>query len=138
MMQTVLAGVLVFVVGQAIQRFLLEPIQEQRRVIGDIASAILLYGNIGPLPPDVPPESLALAATPAEATIALRTLAARLRATIWTIPLYGAWSGARVVHSRATILDASQQLVGWSNSLHSGQPGIPRGNVARLLGLPAD
>lgn len=134
----IVVGVTVFVACQAVQRFLLEPLQEQRRTIGEIASAILLYGNIGPFTPDVPPEALALAATHSEATKALRTLAARLRASLWTIPLYRAWSSVHAVHSRATILEASQQLVGWSNSLHSGQPGGPRTNVARLLGLPSD
>jgi hypothetical protein len=126
---SIIVSVAVFVVGQVIRRFLLEPLQEQRRVIGEIAGAILLFGNIGPLPPDVPPESLALAATHSVRGLepigskSSATSAARLRATLWSIPLYRVWSGIGAVHSRAKILGASQQLVSWSNSVHNGPPG---------------
>jgi len=48
-MNTVLAvgvGVAIFVLGQVLLRFFLEPIQEQRRIIGEIASALVYLANI--------------------------------------------------------------------------------------------
>src|SRR5215218_7318334 len=44
---TVLAGVAVFVLGQIAQRFFIEPIQEQRKVLGEVTFAVLYYsGNV--------------------------------------------------------------------------------------------
>ena len=40
---TVLVGVLVFSVGQIILKFFIEPIQDQKRLIGDILSTIFHY-----------------------------------------------------------------------------------------------
>jgi len=48
-MNTVVAvgiGVAIFVLGQVLLRFLVEPIQEQRRIIGEIASALVYLANI--------------------------------------------------------------------------------------------
>ena len=44
--QTVLAGTLVFVVGQIIQNFILKPIQEYKRIVGKIDAGLLFYENI--------------------------------------------------------------------------------------------
>src|SRR5215203_2679649 len=113
--QTVLAGVLVFTVGQAIQRFVLEPIQEQRRVIGEIASALLFLGNVGPPPTSLPDGiKLLLPEEPEQASRTLRSLASRLRATLWTVPFYNACAFFRLVPRRAVILDASRTVVSWS------------------------
>lgn len=133
---TVLAGVVVFVVGQAIQRFILEPIQEQRRIIGDIANALVFLANVGPLPEWAPAGDLVLPASHEEASRTIRSLAARLRATLWTIPLYNWWAGLRLIPPRAAIDTASQQLIGWSNSLQRGQPDAARQRVAAALKLP--
>lgn len=137
--QTVLVGVVVLVLGQSIQRFILEPMQEQRRIIGEIASSLLFLGNIGPPPASLPDGvRLVLPEEPEQASRTLRSLASRLRATLWTIPLYNAWAAVRVVPHRDVILGASRNLVSWSNSLHSGQPDKPRRAVAELLKLPGD
>jgi hypothetical protein len=135
---TILAGTLVFVIGQAIQRFILEPIQEQRRVIGDIANALLYLGNVGPLPWVADMHTVLLPEQPNDASRMIRLLAARLRATLWTIPFYDSLARLRFVPHRGTITGAAQSLIGWSNSLHSGQPDVLRTKVGELLGLPHD
>jgi hypothetical protein len=43
---TAFFGVIVYAGGQAAQRFVLEPVQEQRKVIGEIAFALLMHGNV--------------------------------------------------------------------------------------------
>jgi hypothetical protein len=42
---TALAGIIVFIIGQIIVKSIIEPIQEQRRTIGDIAHALKYYKN---------------------------------------------------------------------------------------------
>ena len=136
---TVVAGVTAFVIGQAVQRFVLEPIQEQRRVIGDIANALLYLGNVGPLPQWLPDAaSLVLPENHAQATRNIRLLAARLRATLCTIPFYGWWAALRFIPPAERIRKASQSIVGWSNSLQSGQPDAARQRTAELLRLHMD
>jgi hypothetical protein len=46
---TALIAVVVFVAGQILQRFVLEPIQEQRRLMGKIAHALLFYAKRDPV-----------------------------------------------------------------------------------------
>jgi hypothetical protein len=45
---TVLLGVVAFVFGQAVIRFLLDPIQEQKRIIGEIIHAQILFDHALP------------------------------------------------------------------------------------------
>lgn len=44
---TVLAGVLVLVVGQIVMKLAIEPITEQHKLITNIASSIVLHANVG-------------------------------------------------------------------------------------------
>ena len=78
----VLAGVVVFVGGQIVQRFVLEPIQDQRKVIGEIAYVLLYHGNVGRYVPFESQQSRD------DVAAALRRLAGELRATRATIPAY--------------------------------------------------
>lgn len=137
--QTVVIGVIVFVLGQSAQRFILEPIQEQRRIVGEIAGAVLVLANVvhyaRPMPEGY---SLLRKVTPEEASHTLRVLAGRLQATLCTVPGYRVWASLRLVPPRAVVLGASRQLVLWSNSIASGDIDPPRRAVATLLRLPVD
>lgn len=42
---TIIGGVVVLVVGQMVQKGYLEPFQEMQKTIGEISSALLVYGN---------------------------------------------------------------------------------------------
>lgn len=44
--RAILLAVAIFVLSQAIQRFVLEPLTDQRKVIGEIAGALLYLGNL--------------------------------------------------------------------------------------------
>lgn len=54
-----------------------------------------------------------------EARKSLRTLAGKLQASLWTIPFYDLLARLRSVPNRADVIEASAQLVGWSNSIYS-------------------
>jgi hypothetical protein len=49
--ETVIIGVVVFILGQVLLRFVLEPIHAQRTIIGEIASAVIYLGNVFAVPP---------------------------------------------------------------------------------------
>src|SRR5688500_11232023 len=44
---TAVGGVTVFVIGQLVAKFLIEPIHEQKKLIGEIAGTIIFYSNVG-------------------------------------------------------------------------------------------
>jgi hypothetical protein len=82
---TALAAVVVFVVTQSFLKLVLEPIQEQRRLIGEVASALTVYEKAYTLKVVNASGGEALfGATPEEAKEAekaLRELAGRLRSS---------------------------------------------------------
>lgn len=135
---TAIIGVAAFILGQAILRFVVEPIFEQRRLIGEIASAVVYLGNVGPVSSPQLDQALYQPDEKLQASRLLRSHAAKLRASLWAIPLYGLWSVLRFVRPRGVVLKASGYLIGWSNSLHSGQPGAFRDKLSALLKLPAE
>src|SRR5258707_9934406 len=107
---TSLFGVLVFVIGQLIQKIVIEPIQEQHKTIGEIAYSLTFLGNV-----------VAGSKNAIEAEITLRTQAAELRASLVTIPKYDWLARAHSIPHRKDIMEASQGLIGWSNAINIEQ-----------------
>ena len=128
---TALIAVVVFVAGQILQRFVLEPIQEQRRLIGEVAHALLFYANRGPVGVEIgsyPAEDLH------EAGRHLRDLAGRLRSSIFYIPLYATVSRlVDSVPSKEDALEAATQLVGLSNGVLSERSGPDNLHRRRII-----
>ena len=125
-------GFVVFVLGQIAQRFFIEPIQEQRRVIGEIAFVVLYHANVGSMSP--PKDRL-------EASSTLRRLSGQLRSTLWTVPCYRLFQSLGLVESREHVLTASTGLIGWSNSVvmrDSPHAWRHRSAVVKALRLPED
>ena len=44
---TALLGVVVFVIGQIAVKFLIEPLHDQKKLIGEISGTIIFYSNVG-------------------------------------------------------------------------------------------
>jgi hypothetical protein len=131
---TALFAVLVFVAGQFLQRFLLEPIQEQRKIIGEIAFSLLFYANVMDMSAREN-KGLVRLEEPVEIVKTLRGLASRLRATLWTIPCYKLFAKLGIVPDEDSVMAASQSLAGWSNSIHHGDPSVHRKVIAEKLRL---
>ncbi|SRR6266481_2321759 len=133
---TALFAVLVFVVGQFIQRFFLEPIQDQRKIIGEIAFALVFYENIMDVS-ERRKSSIPLLELEDPIVVAknIRRLASQLRATLYTIPFYGLFSLLRLVPKASALSSASTSLVGWSNSIHSGNPDVHKKEIVEQLKL---
>jgi hypothetical protein len=138
---TVFAGFVVFVAGQIVQRFVLEPVQEQRKVIGEIAHALLYYGNVYLVEEAEKLEELKerRISQLEEAQTALRGLASRLRESLWAVPAYETLARIGWVRKKADILTASRELVGWSNSIFGGSTAElidrRRATIAEVLGI---
>ena len=124
---TVLLGFGVLVGGQIVQRFILEPIQEQRQVIGEIAHALVYYDNAyldENLAQGLNDESLYLHREYlSEASKAIRDLAGRLRGSLWSIPYYDAFAFFGWVPKWNDGVAAVNELRGWSNGLEGSGAG---------------
>lgn len=125
---TIVPATAIFVIGQALTRFVLEPIQEQARTVGRIAFCLLAYADLDPHSHKI--ERLD------EASRALRELAAQLRASRRVIPGYGFFALIRCVISRRVLLESSAALVHWSNEVYNGNTRIYRERLAKLLKVP--
>jgi hypothetical protein len=131
---TALFAVIVFVAGQLAQRFILEPIQEQRKIIGEIAFSLLFHANVMDMARRANSGLLQLE-EPTETAKTLRSLAGRLRATLYTIPFYSTFTRLGTIPSADAVKSASQSLVGWSNSIHSGDPDVHKRAIVESLKL---
>ncbi len=128
---TALAAVLVFVIGQIIVRIFIEPLQEQRGVIGRIAHALIFYHGISKDAPGDRPTREQVAA----AQTALRGLAADLRSTLTCLPWYRGFSIVRLAYSQKTVKQVAYRLMRWElfMSEHAKNDAIT--DIAKLLNL---
>jgi hypothetical protein len=105
---TVALGYVVFVLGQFTQRLCIEPIQEQKRVIGEIAYLLDYYGNVA---------SVAKTGLAEEASRELRRLAGELRSTLRTVLGYRVFAFLGVVEKRDDVITATTELKAVSLSI---------------------
>jgi hypothetical protein len=131
----VASGVLIFIIGQAFLRFVMEPIQEFHKLRGEISSALIYYANV--LINERPLEKQA-----ADGAEAYRQFASRLMALIAGIPCYKVWSWLRIVPQYKSVVQASRELIGLSNYIYVGKTETGEGShssrrriVASLLNL---
>jgi hypothetical protein len=125
---TIVPATLIFVIGQILTRFVLEPIQDQARTVGRIAFSLLAYADLSPETHKT--DRLE------EASRALRELAAQLRASRRVIPGYNFFAFARCVISRSVLLESSAMLIHWSNTIYHGDTQPYRQRLAELLKVP--
>lgn len=106
---TVLAGVSVFVLGQVVQNFLLKPIQDLKKVIGEISHKVKFHSNIL-TNSRMPEEKIRWAADD------MRDLSCQLESRYVLIPLSGFFGHLRIIPSRANITKAAKDLIFLSNA----------------------
>lgn len=115
---TVIVGVLVFVIGQIIVRFVVDPIHEQRLQIGLIADALIFYADVYSNPgADMHSEERLT-----KARADLRSRASQLMAKSNAIPCYGLWSFIRLIPRWESVVRSRGHLIRLSNSLVRGDP----------------
>jgi hypothetical protein len=145
---TILGGIIVFVVGQVVTKFIIEPLYEQSKLIGEIANSLIYYANAGAgVEPyylqqiqnvtkqdelDETTKELLIEryreliknewARSDEARIFLRQKASQLMGTTNAIPFYTFWVVLSLwrLPTRKAIIEASQELIGYSNDTTKG------------------
>lgn len=113
---TIISGVAVFLLGQTVLKLFVEPWQVQRECIAKIAHHLLLYANVYANP------GVGTDEANREASTETRKLASELIASCRRIPFYDALSKWGVFPRMESILEAQKNLIGLSNSTHSGDP----------------
>lgn len=121
---TTLLGFLVYVSGQIITAFYIEPIHDQRRVIGEIADAIIFYANkYHYYPLSIFPSNLVRDdKTKDQKEIisdSIRKLGTGLISKTHMIPLYEVFAFLHIVKPMKNILKAKKALIGLSNLVGS-------------------
>lgn len=138
---TVLGGVITFVAGQIVIKFLIEPIHNYMQLVSEIADTLILYANVGlglqdyylsrleELDKDKtsnPSKELTQERLKEiinknfdkidEAKDTFRQHASKLMGAVNIIPFYGFWAFFRLLPKRKDIIVASANLIGLSNS----------------------
>lgn len=104
--QTVMSGVLVFILSQIIQKFFLEPLQKYKEVIGKIDNQLKFYTNVITNPGNILSREIYL-----ECSHTLRSLSCELEASYKQIPL-------KKLDTRRKVSDAASRLIRLSNNLN--------------------
>jgi len=111
--QTVISGVLVFVLSEIIQKFFLEPFQKYKKVIGEIDNQLKFYANII-ANPDPTNTQIDLYK---KCSGIMRRLSCKLESTYKQIP-------CKRLKTSEKISDAASRLIGLSNSLYQNSRDI--------------
>ena len=113
MLLTILGAIAILVLGQLIIKFIMEPIQEHRKLRGRILSDLIFYANVYNNPGWNPEQRAA------EASATLRRHAADLISASFIIPFYRAWAAPWICVKRENIKLAHKDLIFLSNSTGS-------------------
>lgn len=113
---TIFGGVCVFVIGQIVTKFFLEPLYEQRKIFGEIAEGVLYYAQYfcNPGEDDV-------GGCRSKGADETRKLCTRLLARTSAIPFYKLFVCLKLVPKSEDVVSASEKLMGISNSFFRGE-----------------
>ena len=124
---------MVFVLGQIIIRVVLEPWQDYRECVGNIAHKLLFYANVYGTPGFDSDEKSH------EAKNDLRNLSAEYTSTCMRIPFYRLLSLLKLYPKQSEQLEVQKCLIGLSNSTFKGdgsKASDKADKVRRILGIP--
>ena len=123
---TVILGVITYVLGQLVLKLLIEPVQETKKLIGQIAHSLTEHANVIQNP-GVPSEEVMK-----DTSQHLRKLSAQLETQIYLVPMYSVTAFIFRLPSRNQILSAARSLMGLSNSVFRASDGIYKSNAKRV------
>ena len=126
---TALFAVAIFVIGQIIVKFFIEPIHEQSELFGEITFSLVFYAPHLSAGPIFKTEYLE------EASMVLRQQASQLYTNTNAIPWYPIWRFLRLVPDRANVVRVSHNLIGLSNSLYDPDPLVVAQRTQEIVDL---
>ena len=110
---TAFGGLSVVILGQLIGKFVIEPIHDLKRILGEIRYSLVFHAQAISTPVgDTDKEN--------EAAVVLRKLSCDLLSKVDSIPCYDFWSSKfpSFLPLRNMAMDAASNLMGLSNSVH--------------------
>jgi hypothetical protein len=123
---TVLSGVVTYVLGQLAVKLVVDPVQEMKRTIGQIAHALIDLANVI-ANPGVPSREVMDAASKH-----LRSLSSQLQSHLYLVPAYGTTARMFCLPGQANVVQATGLLIGLSNSLHQATERVYEHNAKRV------
>lgn len=132
---TAVAGISVFVLGQIIQKWFIDPIQEQRKLAGEVVYSIVFHSNLFKyneffrMASKIRQQARGLEGKDAEllneayellkeknagGAEKLRKLSAQIHQSIQVIPCYWILEKLRIVHSRKNLYEVASKLIQWA------------------------
>ena len=124
---TIFGGVCVFVMGQIITKFFLEPLYEQRKMFGEISDGVLYYAQYfcNPGQDDI-------GGNRTKASDAVRKLSAGLLAKSNAVPFYRIFAFFKIIPSSKDVNEVAKNLMFLSNSFFNGD-GIRNDGAAQKV-----
>lgn len=136
---TVITGVIVFVLGQAILKFMYEPYLEQQKVMLEVIHSIYAYSDAHAARPDASDVGEKMQERILEASNKFKSLSAQLMAANAYVKWYGFWRYIVFAPSYDDMLVVSSKLITLSNMLAGhevvNQEEI-RFEILKRLGVP--
>lgn len=135
---TIIGGVSIFVTGQIIVRFIIDPIHELNKLKGSIAYSLIFYSDIYMNPP---PAFTVLGdeiKKRDEVQKVFREQASQLCPKASIIPWYKIWELLRIIPKSQNVISAASELIGLSNSIHRvdiDSNNMRRKKIAKLLNI---
>jgi hypothetical protein len=112
---TIVGGLFVLVLGQIFIKLILEPIKEQKELVAEVSSQLSYYANIYTQPGSITDPKIL-----ENASLDIRKVSTRLKATTSYIPSYKFFTKVNLVIPEQNINTAFENLIGISNSLGNG------------------
>ena len=134
---TIISGVLIFIIGQVLLKLIIEPIHELNQVRGDIADSLIYYANIYMNLP-LAFTDLSEAKKRDEAQKTFREESSRLCSKAHFISKFKIWELLGIVPKLQNMMDAAEELIRLSNSIHGGEANfnnISREKISSLLDI---
>lgn len=129
---TLIGGIIIYVVGRSVEKFVLEPLQDYRKTVANISDTLIYYANI------YSNANVANKEAKEEASKALRKLASELSAKTHQVVFYKIIAKIKWIPTYKNSMDAVGTLIGFSNSIwHSNFEEIEgrRKKVEKLLNI---
>lgn len=108
---TIIGSVIVFVIGEILSKFFIDPIKEQKALIGKVEDELTFYANVYCNP------NINRGNRTVEAEDKIRQLSTLLRSKTQIIPCYSLWGKLRLIPTKKNINLAASELIGLSNSI---------------------
>jgi hypothetical protein len=109
---TLIGGIIIYVIGRAIEKFVLEPLQEYKKTLANISDTLIFHANTYSNPSVSSPEDKLAASR------AIRKLSSELNSKTHQIVFYKIFERMKVIPSYNNSMDAASTLMGFSNSVH--------------------